>query len=286
MQERQKSPARRSSRLEARDCRSASGPERGSSSLPAGAQEHSERQDSRLRDRDGPRASETERGRAEVCQEASHLDLRDCMTSVDLGPRAVTEPTRSGLGVVLRLPGGTESHDIAVRLVDSAEQYVRLFGFTYDRGDITEALKKAKLRGVDVAVGVDRKWTLNGRTRDQLARLKELEAHGVVTRVVSGSSTAEEYHAVGRSVSDSVGILHAKAVHTDKGTLVGSANWTTSSRSNIELGVELSLDDLAAAELKDYMSSVIDQGFAVTDAEVLAAQWSQSESPSRRRGWR
>ena len=197
-----------------------------------------------------------------------------------------TDPTRRGLGVVLRIPGGTESQEIAIRLIESAEQYARLLGFTFDRGDITEALKRARNRGVDVAGGVDRKWTLNGRTRDHLVRLKVLEVHGVVTRVVSGSSTAEEYHAVGRSVSDSVGILHAKAVHTDKGTLIGSANWTTSSRSNIELGVELALDDLAAAELKDYMSTVIDQGFAVTDAEVLAAQWSQSESPFRRRGWR
>ena len=79
------------------------------------------------------------------------------------------------------------------------------------------------------------------------------------------------------------GILHAKAVHTDNGTLLGSTNWTTSSRANIELGAELALGDLEAAELKDWMSSVIEGGETINDAEVLVMQRSRSESPSRKR---
>ena len=93
----------------------------------------------------------------------------------------------------------------------------------------------------------------------------------------------EEYRAVGKRGVGGAGILHAKAVHTDSGTLLGSTNWTTSSRANIELGAELALGDLEAAELKDWMSSVIEGGETINDAEVLVMQRSRSESPSRKR---
>ena len=241
--------------------------------------------DSRLQIRDSPGASGLERGPHSNESEGTRLEFRDSHGASGL-ERGLEEKTDyKGLGSVLSLPGGQESQDIGIRLIDSAEQYVRLLGFTFDRADVTEALKRAKSRNVDVAVGVDKKWTLNGRTREQLVRLKELEAHGVVTRVVSGRVISEEYRAVGRGAYEGIGILHAKAVHTDAGSLIGSANWTTSSRSNVELGVEMLLHDLAAAELKDRMTVIIEGGDTVMDAEVLAAQRSHSESGVRRRAW-
>jgi hypothetical protein len=234
--------------------------------------------DARLLYRDSREASGAERGQGSTEGEGARLQLRDCLTASGL-------ERGGGIGTVVSIPGAQESHEVAIRLIDSAEQYVRLLGFTFDRVDVTESLKRAKSRGVDVAVGVDRKWTLNGKTREQLVRLKELDSHGVLTRVVVGGSIADEYRAIGRAGIEGMGILHAKAIHTDVGSLIGSANWTTSSRCNVELGVEVSLHDLAAAELKDYMTAVIEGGDTVMDAEVLAAQRSRSESVYRRRGW-
>ena len=234
---------------------------------------------SRYTRRSGPRSSGS-------ASDARLLELQDVAMpppAERVGLPQVPAGIPEHMGYVRTLPGGKESHEVAIRLITSAEQYVRLLGFTYDRSDVTEALKLAKSRGVDVMVGIDRRWTLNGRTRDQLARLKELEAHGIGTRVVVGNSIAEEYRAVGKRGVGGSGILHAKAVHTDNGTLLGSTNWTTSSRANIELGAELALGDLEAAELKDWMSSVIEGGETINDAEVLVMQRSRSESPSRKR---
>ena len=54
-------------------------------------------------------------------------------------------------------------------------------------------------------------------------------------RTTQGLSIAEEYRAVGRSVGGHIlGKQHSKTVLVDDWLLIGSCNWTTSSRSNLE----------------------------------------------------
>ena len=71
--------------------------------------------------------------------------------------------------------------------------------FTFDRQDLVDALKRAKERGVEVILVIDRAFTLSCKTKECMPRLQELEAHGIVVRLASGHSAMKEYRAVGRS---------------------------------------------------------------------------------------
>ena len=84
--------------------------------------------------------------------------------------------------------------------------------------------------------GFDRRTTLSGTPRDMCQIAQELDSHGVEVRLMSGVSVTDEYREVNRVVNGT-GIQHAKGVLIDDVLIVGSCNWTTSSRSNYELGV-------------------------------------------------
>eukprot|EP00969_Alexandrium_andersonii_P362553 15459975-Alexandrium_andersonii.AAC.1 len=62
--------------------------------------------------------------------------------------------------------------------------------FTWDRQDVTEALTRARARNVPIRMGVDRRQTLDGKTRDQTARLLELAAVGVEVYLLTGRDYA------------------------------------------------------------------------------------------------
>jgi phosphatidylserine/phosphatidylglycerophosphate/cardiolipin synthase-like enzyme len=72
--------------------------------------------------------------------------------------------------------------------------------------------------------------------------------------VNSGFNIAGAYLAAGRrmhgAMADRVGLLHAKVFWAGETCIVGSVNWTTSSRCNRELAVELQLDARGVANLQ------------------------------------
>ena len=88
------------------------------------------------------------------------------------------EPEAPAEGKVLRLLDGVASHEAAIRLVVGAKELIRMYGFTFDREDIDQALRRARKRSVDMMMGVDRKYSLNGRAREQLDQIKKVSAHG------------------------------------------------------------------------------------------------------------
>ena len=145
------------------------------------------------------------------------------------------------MGSVYAVLDAVKSQEEAIDMILHARSYVLLLAFTYDRPDVTEALVGARRRGVEVKIGVDRKSTLQGSTRDQLQRLKEMAAYGAEVRVCSGRGYGEEYRAVGRNPVGGLALQHGKVVLTESGALVGSCNWTTASRANHEVGVRMEL---------------------------------------------
>ena len=184
---------------------------------------------------------------------------------------------REGVGRVLGVLDAVGSQERALALIDAAESYVILMGFTYDRQDVTDALIRAVRRGLGVRVGLDRRFTMSGKCRDQLQRAKQLYAEGAKVRLLDGGSLSGEYHQVGRAVGG-LGIAHAKVLHSDKGTVIGSCNWTTSSRANLETGLWVELDLVEARKLCLVLQGRLDAGVDLRDAEVAREQ-SRSVSP-------
>ena len=137
------------------------------------------------------------------------------------------------------------THQLAVRMIDAAPARwtVLLLAYTFDREDVADALVRAAKRGACVLVIVDRAYLVGGTMRDMGARVQYMAANGVVVRVYEGDSVREDYEAVGRPVGGFKGILHAKALYIEAENglrcefIIGSANWTTSTRANGEIGI-------------------------------------------------
>ena len=69
-----------------------------------------------------------------------------------------------------------------------------------------------------------------------------------------GTPLAPEYSRVNRAVSGT-GILHAKCLLADGMFVVGSANWTTSSRGNKEVGVLIRFYPSAIQSVQEVLES-------------------------------
>jgi hypothetical protein len=139
---------------------------------------------------------------------------------------------------VLRWYTARQAHGAAVQLLGAAVKgsFVMILGFTFDRQDICDAAVAAHQRGGWVTVVLDKRMTLAGKTKEQLSRTHVLAAAGIIVRLYEGGSSHADYAAVGRS-GGWLGIQHAKGVLVDARAIIGSANWTTATRSNSEVSM-------------------------------------------------
>jgi phosphatidylserine/phosphatidylglycerophosphate/cardiolipin synthase-like enzyme len=161
-----------------------------------------------------------------------------------------------------------------------AEEIVVL-GFSLDRDDLVQTLIGARRRGCYVRVALDRAMTLQGRTRDQLSAAKSLVSAGISVRVVAGVPLADEYAAVGRRVGGHLrGIQHSKAVLVGRKLIAGSCNFTTSSRSNWEVGLQVTVKHPAIVQ--EFMLAAWNAGTELSEAQISDAQRARSSSPSGR----
>ena len=156
--------------------------------------------------RAGVQAFASVREKAERLRDAEHQkNAREWAFSAEAeGPAAVGVLNEAvqrapGLGKVVELLDGVSSQERAIEVIGRAKEFVMLFAFTFDRADVTKALLDAHARGCKVSAGVDKRWTLNGKTRDQLSRLQELAAQGIDVRVLVGTAYDVEYRAVQRA---------------------------------------------------------------------------------------
>ena len=127
----------------------------------------------------------------------------------------------------------------------------------------------------------------NGKTKQQYQVLLRLQRAGCSIRVGSGTSVRTAYLSDQREISamgGSIrGIIHGKSCLLVEGrralSLIGSCNWTTSSKSNLEFGIQVELD--AESEfVKDYLAH-----FEGTWAQAESLD-SLSQDPGARRNRR
>eukprot|EP00969_Alexandrium_andersonii_P336657 14881219-Alexandrium_andersonii.AAC.1 len=114
-------------------------------------------------------------------------------------------------------------------------------------------------------MGVDRKQTLDGKTREQTSRLLELAAAGAEVFLLTGRDYAGEYAAVGRSWNGPA-MSHAKMAVADRSAAVGSCSWTTASRANNEVGVLLDLNDEGRGRLETMVDEYLAYGTPLREA--------------------
>jgi phosphatidylserine/phosphatidylglycerophosphate/cardiolipin synthase-like enzyme len=120
---------------------------------------------------------------------------------------------------------------------------VCLTAYTFDQPDLVEALIGYK---GSVRMIADMGQSQGNRTKLQMQTIQQVSRSGIRVRLCSGAPVHESYKEdrravnVGRSIR---GLQHSKTMMVrvgDKSYLViGSANWTTSSRSNVEMGVSI-----------------------------------------------
>ena len=137
-----------------------------------------------------------------------------------------------------------------MELVRHAKDAVLLLGYTYDLPELQEALIDAARRRVMVRVGLDRRTTLSTRHRDQQQFAQQLQANRIPVILMKGWPLAPEYKKVGRTVTGT-GIQHAKTVLVDNMLVIGSVNWTVSSKANSELAALVRMHPLGERAVRE-----------------------------------
>jgi len=101
------------------------------------------------------------------------------------------------------------ANEQVIDIIQNADKFVYFAVYTFTQTDIKDALLGAKYRGLDVRGLVDRDQT------------KGLEAQAKIVKELRDAG-------VPIATEDHQGIMHLKAIVTDKAYLSGSYNWTAS----------------------------------------------------------
>ena len=96
-----------------------------------------------------------------------------------------------------------------ISIIDNADKYVYFAVYAFTRDNIADALVKAKKRGLIV-------WGITDKNESETEYEKP-----VIEKLLSAGVTVETQR-------HKRGIMHIKAVVTDKGYAMGSYNWTNS----------------------------------------------------------
>jgi hypothetical protein len=223
------------------------------------------------------------KNKAEVPVEAAVKSVRIAENVVRDTGGGVGDIEEVSMGAVLSVMDAVATQETAIREISRAKRMVHLNAYSFDRADVVAALVAARKRGLDVKVAMDKGMTLKGKTRDQLSMCKELMAAGIRVHVAEGDNLTAVYRAVGRSIPGHLkGIMHQKSAMIDDLVIIGSCNWTTSSRGNFEIGVLFKVEPSHRDIVKELLEVPFASGQELTIAAVEEAQRARSESPTGR----
>ena len=165
--------------------------------------------------------------------------------------------------------------------------YTRAYSF--DQPGMVRVLKEALEKGCRVHLVTDQSQA-TGKTKAQLQVLKELQSSGARVRLVTGNSVNAAYEGDGRGVKVGgkiKGLHHAKTLlcmgpSGSARLVIGSCNFTTSSKANREAGVVIQCKE-GDQLLKDWQQSFDDAFDAGATVEEFEKSLGDGPTSSRSR---
>ncbi|HHA1672036.1 phospholipase D family nuclease [Enterobacter asburiae] len=141
-------------------------------------------------------------------------------------------------------PEGT-ALKLVLKTIDTAQQEIRLMGYSFTSPEVTRALISAKRRGVDVRVVLDSKANTGKSNKASRAAMNLLAGAGIPVRTV-----------------DAYKIMHDKVIVTDgRNTELGSFNYSRAAdRSNSENVLVVRDDPVVASSYLKHWTSRWAQG--------------------------
>ena len=179
---------------------------------------------------------------------------------------------------------------ISVVATAKSRDKVMLRAYSFDAPSVLEALEAAVARGASCSLIADASQC--SKTKLQWQSLKRVVTAGVSVRLATGRSVRDAYVSDGRGAAVGAGLKglhHAKAllVIGDKTAelVVGSLNWSTSSKANSECGLRLAVASDAPV-VTDFVRDfeAVFAGAALLDEFKPAAPKGAAASSSARQG--
>jgi hypothetical protein len=191
---------------------------------------------------------------------------------------------------------GTAAHRAFIEMLDPALgiKRVHVMAYSFDVQGVVDALQNCKAS--DCMVVLMDKSQCSGRTKQQWQRAKQLINFGCKVHLASGIRCQEGYAIQGRAditvPSHARGIIHGKSgmVEYENGgfaSICGSANWTDSTASNVEVGCKIENCDAEFVKVWfEEFNRGITQGLTQEEVENFMSEHPNvSRSPSAERGW-
>ncbi|MBU6370551.1 MAG: hypothetical protein KGH93_01770 [Patescibacteria group bacterium] len=139
-----------------------------------------------------------------------------------------------------------------IKLIDGAKQFAYFAVYTFTKKNIADALVAAKSRGIDVRGITDRDEAATDYEKPILA---ELSAAGIPVETQTHPD----------------GIMHIKALVTDKAYAIGSYNWTSSATVANDEILEIGTDETLRQEYLAIIEKVIAANAATSTGAAASA---------------
>jgi phospholipase D-like protein len=180
-----------------------------------------------------------------------------------INEQTVSAPPANSVRVIYSLTAKRNDREV-IALINSAQSHVYFAMYEFTLRDIADALVAAKRRGIDVEGVVDS--VESGKSYGQPI-VAELTAAKIPVKV--------EHHA------DANGIMHIKAIATDKAYAIGSYNWTASATTEndelLEIGNSPELVKTYNSILKRLIDSYSD-GAAIAAAPAPSGEYDYTQA--------
>lgn len=168
------------------------------------------------------------------------------------GAQTVTSPSAGTIRVLYSLDAKQNDKEI-IALIDDAQSTIYFAMYEFTLRDIADALVAAKERGLTVKGLVDKGESENSYDAPIMAELR-----------AAGIPVETEHHADGN------GIMHIKAIVTDKAYALGSYNWTSSATNENDEVLEIGTDPTLRTTYENILTRLIEK-YASTAAAGAAA---------------